>query len=75
MLRDKIKSLCRDRGITVCALEDQAGLAHGTIKKWNENRVQNPRVSSILAVARVLGVTTEELMEESDERTSQDVQE
>jgi len=42
-------------------LEESCGLKHGTIKKWNKES-SNPRVKSVLSIARELGTTVEYLL-------------
>lgn len=61
MFKDKIKEICKERGMSVKELERQSGLGEGTIKKWSEFY---PRVDSLMKVASVLGVTIDELIKE-----------
>ena len=63
MLGDTVERLCREQGMSLAELERRAGVGQGQIKKWKalENA---PRADKVLAVARVLGVTMEELMRE-----------
>lgn len=64
MLFEKIKKMCEDRGISVRSVEASANLSNGSISKWNE---ATPKADRLIAVAKVLGVTAEELMEENAE--------
>lgn len=59
MLYDKIKRMCRDRGIPVSIVEKEAKLSNGSISKWNKS---SPTLDSLQAVARVLGVKVENLI-------------
>lgn len=60
---NKIKGLCREKGITLRTLEELAGLGTNSIYRWEEN---NPSVDKVKNVADVLGVTIEELLKEED---------
>lgn len=59
MLRDRVNEAAKEKGISVYQLERLAGLKCGTITKWN--RVI-PRADNLLAVARILGKSAEELL-------------
>lgn len=59
MLYDKIKEICKKKGITVSTVEKEAGLSNGTIRKWNNS---SPTVDSLKAVANVLKVRVEKLI-------------
>ena len=66
MLRDKVERLCREQDLTFAELERRAGIKPGQIKTWN--RIESsPRADKVLAVAKVLGTTVEELMEAGDD--------
>ena len=59
MLYDKIKEICKKNGVSVSAVEKEAGLSNGTIRKWNES---SPTVDSLKAVANVLKIKVEKLI-------------
>lgn len=59
MIYDKIKELCQERGISVAAVEKEANLSNGAIRKWNKS---SPTVDSLKAVAGVLKVRVEKLI-------------
>lgn len=61
MLADKIKSLCAQRGISLCALEKELGIGNGAIGKWKD---RSPRVDNVKLVADYFGVTVDELLRE-----------
>lgn len=63
MYYEKIKSLCDERGITVMELEKRAGLGNGVIGGWRESE---PKISSLKAVADVLGIPITELINDND---------
>lgn len=61
MILDKIRALCKERGITLAELERNAGLGNGVIARWGET---NPRVDKLKAVADFFGVTVDELLKD-----------
>ena len=60
MLYDKIKEICKEKGVSVAAIEKKAGLKSGAISKWN---VSSPTAKNIQAVAKELGVKVDNLLE------------
>ena len=63
MLLEHIKTLCKEKGITLNQLSIAARLSNGTINGWDESV---PRIDNLAAVARVLGVTVDELLREPE---------
>ena len=61
MFFDKVKSLAAERGMSYNKLEMEAGLTRNSIYKWASS---TPSVDKVAAVAKVLGVTIDELMKE-----------
>ena len=61
-LYEKVKSLAEAKGISIAALEKKAGIANGTIGKWRDDR--DVKVSTITEIAKVLGVSIADLIEE-----------
>lgn len=59
---NKVKEMADKKGISIAALEKQAGLANGTIGKWRDSD-KGVRASSIAAIAKALDVPIEKLME------------
>jgi sucrose phosphorylase len=60
---EKVKKLADEKGISIAALEKQAGLANGTIGKWRDSD-KGVRVSSLAAIAKILDVPMEKLLED-----------
>ena len=58
---EKVKNLAKKKGMSISELERQAGLSTGCISKW---KVSNPTVHSLKAVANVLKVKVDKLLEE-----------
>lgn len=62
VLRDKIKQICTDRGISVKELERKADLSGNTVTRWDGSNY--PNVRTLKKIATVLNVTIDELVEE-----------
>lgn len=60
MIYTKIKEICERKGISVAFVEKEAGLKNGAVSKWNTN---TPLVTNLRAVAKVLDVSVEDLLE------------
>lgn len=61
MVYENVKALCDKKGISITQLEKDAGLSNGSIGKWR-NCV--PKADSLQAVAKVLKVKMEKLLQE-----------
>lgn len=59
MLYDKIKELCDENGLSISCVEKKAGLSNASIRKWNDS---SPSAKSVNAVAKVLNVTVDSLL-------------
>lgn len=59
MIVDTIKSLCRERGLTIKDLERETGIGNGVIAKWSKG---SPRVDTLKKVADYFGVTLDYLV-------------
>ena len=56
---DKIKEICKEKGISVASVEKKAGLSNGAISKWNN---VSPTVDNLNAVAKILKVKVDKLL-------------
>lgn len=61
LVYENVKAFADARNMSIHALEKEAGLTNGTIGKW---RTCSPTLKNLQAVAKVLGVTVQELVEE-----------
>lgn len=61
MVYENVKKICDKKGINISQLEKEAGLGNGTIGGWRNSA---PRVDSLQAVAKVLKVKMEKLLQE-----------
>lgn len=59
LLYDKIKEVCKEKGMSVTAVEKEANLSNGTISKWNKS---SPTVDNLQAVAKILRVKIDQLV-------------
>lgn len=58
---DIIRQLCKERGKSLFSLEQECGLANGSINKWDRS---SPSISKVIAVATALDVSISVLIEE-----------
>ena len=56
---DKIKKICKKKGMSVTYVEKKAELGNGLISKWNDSV---PSVANLKKVASILEVTVDELI-------------
>lgn len=63
ILYERIKALCKERGITISVLERESQVGNGVIGAW---RSSAPRLSTLTKVAHTLGVPLSELVEGID---------
>lgn len=61
MIFKNIEARCREKGISVSALEKALGLGNATIKGWSKS---SPKVSNLKKVADYFGCTVNELLKE-----------
>lgn len=66
-LVERIKYLCKHRKITVASLERTLEFGNGTIRKWDK---AYPSADKLKKVADYFGVTTDYLLNESDDTAS-----
>ena len=56
---DKIKKICKEKGLSVTYVEKKAELGNGLISKWNDSV---PSVANLKKVASILEVAVDELI-------------
>ena len=56
---DKIKKICKEKGLSVTYVEKKAELGNGLISKWNDSV---PSVANLKKVASILEVIVDELI-------------
>lgn len=59
-LFERVKELTKKRGMSISEVERKAGLSENYLYTWKKS--ENPRRSSITAVAKVLGVSVDYLI-------------
>lgn len=59
-VKGNVIQLCKEKGVTVAAIERSTGIANGTISKWNEDTVPNGQ--TLVALAEYFEVTTDFLL-------------
>ena len=60
MVYEKIKELCREKGVSVFSVEKELGFSNGIISKWNR---ATPTVSNLKKVADYFGKPIEYFLE------------
>ena len=60
----KIKAIADGRGISICQIEQGAGLGNGTISGWDAG---TPRVANLKKVAEFLEVPLMDIVEDDDD--------
>ncbi|EGO8565465.1 TPA: helix-turn-helix transcriptional regulator [Enterococcus faecalis] len=63
MLFDRVKELCKKKGISISELESNVGFGKNTIYKWKN---QSPKAETLQKVADYFGVTTDYLLGRTD---------
>lgn len=63
-LKDRIKSLANERGISLPVLEAELGFGNSTIVKWDKS---TPNADKLNAVAKYFDVSMDYLMNGTDE--------
>lgn len=58
-LKDRVKQLAAERGISLPVLESELGFGNGTIVKWDKSR---PNADKLNAVAKYFNVSMDYLM-------------
>ena len=66
-LKDRVKALAQERGISLPALESELGFGNSTIVKWDKS---TPNADKLNAVAKYFNVTMDYLLNgDSEEHT------
>lgn len=63
MLYENICKYASEKGIAIYKIEDELGFAKGSLCKWS---IHQPAVGKVKAVADMLGVDINKLLEESE---------
>ena len=63
MILKRIKEKCKEKGLSIFALEKEAGIGNGTIARWDKS---SPTVENLQAVAKVLECTVDALLHDED---------
>lgn len=63
MIFENVTKLCREKGISIAALEKELGLGNATIRQWETS---DPRVGTLKLVADYFGVTIDSIIDDRD---------
>lgn len=64
MILENIQALCKERNISISALEKEVKIGNGTIARWGTSF---PRVDNLKTVADYFGVTVNDLLADTQE--------
>lgn len=59
LIYDNIKQLCKEQGISIKSVEEQANLSNGAISKWGKSI---PSATNLQTVAKILKTSVENLL-------------
>ena len=65
-LYESVQKICNERNISISEVERKAGLGNGVIRKWDH---ASPTLRSLFAVTDYLGVTLDDLFNQSEGKT------
>ncbi len=71
LLREKVKQLRKERGLTLEELATAAGASKSSVWELENKDRARPSADMILEIARVLGVTPEFLLNDAEDSPSQ----
>lgn len=60
MIYERIKAICKEKGLSIRQVEKSAELGNGVIRGW---KTSSPTVDNVKAVAKVLKVKVNKLIE------------
>lgn len=69
-LYENVRKIAKSRGMSLQSVADKASLGSNTLYKW---KTQTPRADTLAKVARVLGVTTADILNGNQPITKADV--
>jgi transcriptional regulator with XRE-family HTH domain len=72
-IKDRLKALRKAKDMTQQALAVKAGLSVSAVVQIENGTIPDPRLSTVRALARGLGVTLNDLGAEDEDETPQDV--
>lgn len=63
MVRLRVKQVAKEKGMSMGKLSRQANLDYNTVKRLFDDTHYSPTIDTLYAVAKVLGVTVDDLIE------------
>ena len=63
ILVNRIRSLCRSRGLSINKLADMSGVSQGTLDNLVNKRTLNPRIMTLHKIALAFGMTPAEFLD------------
>ena len=68
MFYDKYVQLCNQRGISLSAAAQEAGVSKSLVTKWKANKTKNPSPEVLQKLSAYFGVPVSELLGEKNEK-------
>jgi transcriptional regulator with XRE-family HTH domain len=68
MISEEIDKRCKEKNLSITALEQKAGLSINSVRNILNGRIKKPSVSSISAIANALGCSLLDLINGSDSK-------
>ncbi len=67
-LKEKVKALCQERGISVRRFENDLGISNGNVKHWDTSM---PSGDKLVAIAKYFGVSVDYLLDDTVNSTTE----
>lgn len=64
-MKSKVKIIMKDKGATILALADEAGVSQRTIQKARDERIESCTLRTLSKIATVLDCQVKDLFEEA----------
>ncbi|MEW9501890.1 helix-turn-helix domain-containing protein [Jeotgalibacillus marinus] len=74
MIGDRVKSLRKEKKISLSELAEKAGVAKSYVSSLERNLQQNPSIQFLEKIAPVLGVKVNSLLDPDDKQTNMDTE-
>ena len=72
MLVDRLKELCKKKGVSFAEFERESGVGERTAARWDTNA---PNINKVIQAAEYFGITVSELLGEKEIPASQEASE
>ena len=63
-MQSNLKTIMKEKGITILALSDETGFSSRTIQKARDGRIESCTLKTLARIAKALGCKTKDLFDE-----------